>query len=43
MKPHESREMPFEDIKAIRKGINDLIGRRVKGKLVVRINPDPAT
>ena len=43
MKPHVSREIPFEDIEAIRKGINDLLGRRVKGKLVVRINPDPAT
>ena len=26
MKPHESRDIPFEDIKAIRKRINDLIG-----------------
>ena len=35
MKPHEYREIPFEDIEAIRKEINDLIGRRVKGKMVV--------
>jgi len=42
MKPHISRVIQFEVIEAIRKGINDLIGRRVKGKLVVRINPDQA-
>ena len=40
VKPYISREIPY-DIMEIRRALNDIISRRVKGKIIVRLSPDP--